>query len=301
MLYHTDQTRLFFNGEFRKVTEFRISPYNQTLHYGYGVFEGIRAYNTKDGPHLFKVRRHFERLMASAEKLEIRVPYSVLDLINFAYELVAENHMKEAYIRPLVFMDDNMTLRHDNDTDGVNVMMTCWKWNSYFNGNNHLRLLVSSFRRPHPRSVHIDTKVAGHYVNSILATREAVSKGYDDAIMLDVDGYVAQGPGASVFFEKNGRLYTAPPGNVFPSITRITLIEIARAMGIEVVEKQFGAEDILTVDGAFFAGTATEVAGIANINGHDLHLEWEDTIGYLLYSKYKKIVTGKDTSFLEYF
>lgn len=300
MLYHTDQTKLFFNGEFRKVSEFKISPYNQTLHYGFGVFEGIRAYHTKQGTHIFKVRRHFERLLHSAHKLEISVPYSVQDLINYAYELVEVNHMTEAYIRPLVFMDKNMTLRHDNEEHEVNVMMTTWKWNRYFE-SNHLNLLVSSYRRPHPKTVHIDTKVVGHYVNSILATRDAVNKGYDDAIMLDVDGYVAQGPGASVFFEKGNRLYTAPLGNVFPGITRETLIGIARAMGIEVVEKQFGAEDILTVDGAFFAGTATEVAGIASINGHKMKLEWEDTIGYLLYTKYKKIVTGKDTSFLEYF
>ena len=119
--------------------------------------------------------------------------------------------------------------------------------------------------------------------------------------MLDIDGYVAQGPGAAVFFEKNGKLYTAPLGNIFPSITRALLIDIAKSMGIEVIEKYFGAEDILSVDGAFFAGTAVEVAGIASINGHQLKLQWEDTIGYLLYTKYKKIVTGKDTSFLEYF
>ena len=300
MLYHTNKTLLFFNGEFRKVVDFSISPYNQTLHYGYGVFDGIRAYRTKQGPHLFKVRRHFERLVKSAEKMELKLKYSAQDLINYAYELVERNNMEEAYIRPLVFMDKNMTLCHDNDTNEVNVMMTCWKWNRYFE-SNHLNLYVSSFRRPHPKSVHIDTKVTGHYVNSILATREAVRKGYDDAIMLDVDGYVAQGPGASIFFENNGKLYTAPVDKVFPGITRQTLMEIASSMGIEVVEKQFGAEDIIRVDGAFFAGTATEVAGIASINGHKLNLEWEDTIGYLLYSKYKKIVTGKDTSYLEYF
>ena len=251
------------------------------------------------GPHLFKVRRHFERLVRSAEKMEIKIPYSALDMINYAYELIERNKMEEAYIRPLIFMDKNMSLKHQ-DSDEVNVMMTCWKWNRYFEGN-HLNLLISSFRRPHPKSVHIDTKVVGHYVNSILATREAERKGYDDAIMLDVDGYVAQGPGASIFFEKDGKLYTAPEDKVFPGITRKTLISICKEMTIDVIEKQFGPEDILSVDGAFFAGTATEVAGIASINGHKLKLEWEDTIGYLLYSKYKKIVTGKDSSYLEYF
>jgi branched-chain amino acid aminotransferase len=300
MLYHTSKTELFFNGEFRKVSDFKISPYNQTLHYGYGVFEGIRAYETSQGTHIFKVRRHFERFAHSAEKMEIRLNYSVDDLINAAYELLERNHMHEAYIRPLLFMDKNMTLQHDDNDNEVNVMITCWKWHRYFE-SNQLNLMVSNFRRPHPKTVHIDTKVVGHYVNSILATREAKRKGYDDAIMLDVDGYVAQGPGAAVFFEQKGVLYTAPLGNIFPSITRQVLIDIARSMGIEVVEKYFGAEEVIGVDGAFFAGTAVEVAGIASINGHQLKLQWEDTIGYLLYTKYKKIVTGKDTSYLEYF
>lgn len=300
MLYHTDKSLLYFNGEFRKVKDFSISPFNQTLHYGYGVFEGIRAYETKQGTHIFKVRRHFERLARSAEKMEINLPIPTIDLINAAYKLIELNGLKQAYIRPLVFMDKNMTLNHDAQSNQVNVMMTCWKWARYFKGN-HLNLLVSSFRRPHPKSVHVDTKVAGHYVNSILATREAHRKGYDDAIMLDVDGYVAQGPGASVFFEKHGRLYTAPLGNVFPSITRELVIDLAKEMGIEVIEKYFGAEDIVSVDGAFFAGTAAEVAGIASINGHQLKLDWEDTIGNLLYTKYHKIVTGKDSSYLEYF
>lgn len=300
MLYNTDKTEIFFNGEFKHVNEFRISPYNQTLHYGYGVFEGIRAYKTSQGPHIFKVRRHFERLLHSAEKMEMQVNVQPIDLINAAYELIDRNKMQEAYIRPLIFMDKNMTLNHDNKVNQVNVMMVCWKWARYFK-SNHLNLMVSSFRRPHPRTVHIDTKVTGHYVNSILATREAQRKGYDDAIMLDVEGYVAQGPGACVFFENKGKLYTAPLGNVFPSITRELLIHLAEEMGIEVIEKQFGAEDIVSVDGAFFAGTAVEVAGIASINGHKLKLEWEDTIGYLLFRKYKKIVTGKDSSYLEYF
>ncbi len=297
MLYHTDKTYLFFNGEFRHVPDFRISPFNQTLHYGYGVYEGIRAYKTEQGPHIFKVRRHFERLLKSAEKLEIEVPYTSKELIDFAYELIEANRMSSAYIRPIIFMDKNMTLRPNNE---VNVMMVTWKWGRYFDGN-HLKVMISSYRRPHPKSVHIDTKVCGHYVNSILATKEALRNGYDEALMLDVDGYVAQGPGASVFFEKDGKLYTPTLDNIFPGITRLTIIEIAKQMGIEVIEEEFGPEAVIDVDGAFFAGTAVEIAGIASINGHELKLDWEDTIGYALYTRYKRIVAGKDTNFLEYF
>lgn len=298
MLYHTDKTILFFNGQFKNVNDFRVSPFNQTLHYGYGVFDGIRAYNTQQGPHLFKVRRHFERLVASAEKLGITMPYTAQELINYAYELIELNNMKEAYIRPLVMMDKNMTLRAE--ADKPNILMTCWKWSRYFD-SNHLNVMVSSWRRPHPRTTFIDTKMVGHYTNAILASKEARDKGYDEALMLDVEGYVAQGPGCSFFFEKKGKLYTPPTSNIFPSITRTTLIEIARQMGIDVVEKEFGVEEIITADGAFFTGTATEVAGIASINGHQLKLNWEDTIGHLLHNRYKRIVSGKDTNFLEYF
>ena len=298
MLYHTDKTVLFFNGIFKNVNDFRISPFNQTLHYGYGVFDGIRAYNTNQGPHLYKVRRHFERMLASCEKLGIKVPYTSQELINFSYELIESNRMKEAYVRPLVFMDKNMTLRADSEHP--NVLMTCWKWTKYYE-NNHLNVKVSTIRRPHPRSTFIDTKVVGHFTNDILATKEARDHGYDEALMLDVEGYVAQGPGCSFFYEKGGKLFAPPLEKVYPSITRATLIEIAKQMGIEVVEKEFGVEDVIKGDGAFFVGTAAEVSGIKRIDDHELKLNWEDTIGHLLHNRYKRIVSGKDTNFLEYF
>ena len=299
MLYHNDKSVLFFNGEYKKVKDFRISPFNQTLHYGYGVFEGLRAYNTQQGPHIFKVRRHFERLAKSAAKLNIQMPYSVPEMINFAYELIERNDMCETYIRPLVFMDKNMTLRA-HDADQPNLLMTCWKWNRYY-PSNHLKVLVSSWRRPHIKTMPVDIKATGNYINSILATREALQGGYDDALLLDVEGYIASGPGASFFMEKNGRLIVPPVVHIFPSITRTILIEIATQMGIEVVEKQYGVDEVLDADGAFFAGTAAEVAGIESINGHKLRLAWEDTIGHLLHNRYKRIVSGKDTNFLEYF
>lgn len=299
MLYHTDKSILFFNGSFKNVNDFKISPFNQTLHYGYGVFEGIRAYNTQHGIHIFKVRRHFERLQNSAQQLQIKMPYSVQEMINFAYELMEQNNLKEAYIRPLVFMDKNMTLRAV-DADKPNILMTCWKWNKYYN-SNHLKIMISSWRRPHPKTMPVDIKATGNYMNSILATREAREKGYDDAILLDVEGYVASGPGASFFMEKDEQLIVPPLKNIFPGITRLTLIDIAQKMGINVIEKFIGIEELIEADAAFFTGTATEVAGIESINGHKLKIAWEDSIGHLLHDRYKRIVSGKDTNYLEYF
>src|SRR5690554_2045041 len=253
MLYHTNRTVLSFNGTFKNVNDFKISPFNQTLHYGYGVFDGIRSYNTAQGPHLYKIRRHFERLVTSAERLGMVMPFTSQELINYAYELIERNKMKEAYVRPLVFMDKNMSLRPDSEHP--NVLMTCWKWTKYYE-HNRLSVMVSSLRRPHPRTTHVDTKIVGHFANDILATKEAKDKGYDEALMLDIEGYVAQGPGCSFFYEKGGVLYTPPSEKVFPSITKATLIEIAKQMGIEVVEKEFGVEDVIKADGAFYVGTA---------------------------------------------
>ncbi len=299
MLYHNDKTILFFNGEFKLVNDFKISPFNQTLHYGYGVFEGIRAYQTQSGLHIYKVRRHFERLMQSAKKLHIEMPYSVQEMINYAYELVEQNKLSEAYIRPFIFMDKNMGLRAV-DADKPNVLMTCWKWKKYY-PNNNLSVMVASWRRPSPKTMPVDIKASGNYINSILATREANQNGYDDALLLDVEGYVATGPGASFFMEKDGKLIVPPINYIFQGITRATLIDLAKQMDIPVEEKLFGIEDLLNADGAFFAGTAAEVAGIKSINGHQLKLPWEDTIGRLLHDRYKRIVAGKDTNFLEYF
>ena len=147
----------------------------------------------------------------------------------------------------------------------------------------------------------VDIKASGNYINSILATREATQNGYDDALLLDVEGYVATGPGASFFMEKDGKLIVPPINYIFQGITRATLIDLAKQMDIPVEEKLFGVEELLNADGAFFAGTAAEVAGIKSINGHQLKLPWEDTIGRLLHDRYKRIVAGKDTNFLEYF
>jgi branched-chain amino acid aminotransferase len=237
-------------------------------------------------------------MLYAADKLGIEIPYTVPEMISFAYALVEKNNLKEAYIRPFVFMDKNQTLRSDTK---ANVMITCWKWARYF-GHNDISVLVSSIRSLHPKTIFIDCKVSGHYVNAILATKEARSKGCDEALMLDLEGYVSQGPAFSFFYEKNGRLYTPESKNIFPGITRATVIDLAKQMGIDVIEKEFGVEDVIQADGAFFTGTAAEVTGIGAINQHKLRLPWEDTIGHLLHNRYKRIVSGKDaTNFLEYF
>jgi branched-chain amino acid aminotransferase len=282
-MYFNEDTIIFLNGEFVKATDSKINLYNQTMHYGNGVFEGIRSYDTYDGTRIFKSKEHFERLHYSAEKMHIKLNYSVKELDQITYRLLEMNNIKDAYIRPLVFLGQNMALTPTNE---VHVVIMAWEWGKYL-GDKLLRVMMSSFQRPNPKSCFVEAKVVGHYTNSILATTEAKSKGYDEALLTDMHGYIAEGPGANFFIEKEGKLYTAPLGNILSGITRQTIFEIAKELGYEVVEKLFTTDEIFNSDSAFFCGTAAEVIGIESVDDYIFPINWEDSIGAVLQKKYK--------------
>ena len=289
MSYFTDDTVVFYNGEWINAKDAQTSVYAQTLHYGNAVFEGIRAYATDYGCSIFKAREHYERLEYSAKKMYIPFNYSVDTLIQLSYQLLEKNGLKDAYIRPLIFPEPNMSLM---PVEKANVLIAAWKWDRYL-GSKLLNVMISSFERPNPKSCHVEAKVSGHYTNSILATTEAKHKGFDEALLLDMNGYLAEGPGANLFFEKDETLYTPALGNILPGITRATIIELANSMGYKVVEGQFKTEDLLAADSAFFTGTAAEVAGIQSVNGKAFNLKWEDSIGYQLSDAYQQLVVEK--------
>lgn len=286
-MYHNNQTMVFLNGKFAKAGEARASLYNQTMHYGIGVFEGMRSYSTSEGTKVFKCKEHCERLLYSAQKMHIQLNYSVEELSELTYQLLQKNNLSNAYIRPLVYLGENMSL---TPTENVNFFMAAWEWGNYL-GDQLLRVMLSSYQRPNPKSCHVDAKVVGHYTNSILATTEARSKGFDEALLQDAKGFVAEGPGANFFYEKNSRLYTAPKGNILPGITRSTVFEIAKELGLNVEEKYFTAEELKDADSAFFCGTAAEIAGIASIDDRAFKLKWENSLGFTIQSRYKKMVT----------
>ncbi|MEQ8575020.1 MAG: aminotransferase class IV, partial [Fulvivirga sp.] len=231
-------------------------------------------------------KEHFERLIYSAKKMHIKLPYSVEELIQIAYTLLDKNELVDAYIRPLVYAGDSMSLMPSNDS---HVFMAAWKWEKYL-GDKPLNVMLSSFQRPNPKSCHVEAKVVGHYTNSILATQEAKSLGYDEALLLDMHGNVAEGPGANFFIEQDGVLYTPPAGNILPGITRATIIELAKELDITVVEKHFTIEEVYKADNAFFVGTAVEVAPIASINGEKFKGLWEDSAGHNIYLMYRQKV-----------
>jgi len=289
-MYYNEETIIYLDGKWVKAKSASTDLYSQTLHYGAGVFEGIRSYKTEDGAKVFKAKEHYERLRYSAEKMHIELEYSVEELIALTYELLEKNKLDNAYIRPLVYLGANMALQTNAD---VHIMLSAWEWGKYL-GDSQLRLMTSSFQRPNPKSCFVEAKVTGHYTNSILATTEAKQKGFDEALLLDMNEKVAEGPGANFFYEKEGKLFTAPLGNILNGVTRQTIFELADELGFELEEKFFTSEDVHQADGAFFTGTAAEVAGIESLDNHKFNLNWEDTMGFDLANAYQNRVRKQE-------
>ena len=292
-MYYNNNTIIFLDGEFVKASETSTSLYNQTLHYGYGAFEGIRAYNTEEGANVFKAKEHYDRLKKSCELVNIPFGYTTEELVEITYKLLKENDLTDAYVRPLVFCDPNMSLTRPNN---VSVMICAWEWGAYL-GDKQLRLAVSSYCRPHPKSIKIEAKICGHYVNSILATTEAKDRGYDEALLLDSDGFLAEGPGANLFFEKDGVLYTPKLGNILPGITRATVLELAEKFGFEVRQGLYTPEDLWEADSAFYCGTAAEIIGIESVDEITFRKDWNDSLGKQLQEAYSKLVREKATTY----
>jgi branched-chain amino acid aminotransferase len=293
-MYYTKDTILFLNGKFIKAMDAHTDLYSQTLHYGYGAFEGIRAYQTMNGVKIFKANEHFERLKKSCALVGIPFDYETEELVQISYQLLEKNNLSDSYIRPLVYCGPNMTLTQPSE---VFLMLCAWEWDKY-HGNKLLKVGLSSYQRPNPNSLKMEAKVTGHYVNSILATSEAKVRGYDEALMLDMNGNVAEAPGANFFLEKNGVLYTPPVGHILPGITRQSVINICNEMDIPVKEKVIKQEDLEGADSAFLCGTAAEIAGIESIDAKPMQKEWFDSLGAIVQEAYKCQVLEKSFSYV---
>ncbi|RAK65191.1 branched-chain amino acid transaminase [Hymenobacter edaphi] len=289
-MYFTSHTVAFLDGEFIPAEQATVGAYAQSLHYGYAVFEGIRAYHTPAGTRIFKPREHFERFHYSCQAIGLPLSYSVEELTEISYRLLELNQLQDAYIRPLAFAGaPNMSLKCP---PAGNLLMAVWDWGKYL-GDQSLRLTISPYERPNPKAVPIEAKVAGHYANSIIASTEAKSRGFDEALLLDMHGNVAEGPGANFFFERDGELFTPPAGSILRGITRNTIIDLAREAGIRVTETFFRPEELRTATGAFMTGTAAEVVGVAAIDDLVFDTPFADTLGAALARRYTALVTGQ--------
>ncbi len=298
MNYYDDNTILYLDGRFVKAREAKVDLYTQSLHYGYSVFEGIRSYKTENGEtKIFKPTEHYQRLRTSADALNIPFDYTIEQLIDATYEVLKQNNLQDAYIRPLVYSPANMSFNKNAES---HLVIAVWEMPLFF-GDKLLKVMTSSFERPNPKAFKIHAKATGHYVNSILASQEAKANGFDEALLLDLNGYVAEGTGANVFFEKNKVLYTPAKGNILPGITRATVIELCNELNISVEESFFRPEKMKGADSCFYCGTAAEIVGLESLDNVPFKLKWEDSLGYVLQQAYKDLIREKndaDTNFI---
>jgi len=289
--YYNNETVIYLNGDYVKAAEAKMDFYSQSLHYGYSVFEGIRSYKTVNGEtKIFKEAEHFERLKNSAAALNMPYHWTTEELIDATYEVLKQNNLQDAYIRPVVYAPANM--KFDVNEKSF-IVIEAWEMQPFL-GEKLLRVMTSSFQRPNPKGFKIHAKAAGHYVNSILASQEAKANGYDEALLLDMNNYAAEAPGANLFFEKDGKLFTPALGNILPGITRATVLEICNELNIEVEEKFFSIDELKQADAAFFCGTAAEVIGFESLDDYKFPLNWNETVSRKIQLAYKSLVIEKE-------
>lgn len=237
-----------------------------TLHYGAGAFEGIRCYKTERGTAVFRLKEHMQRLLYSARAIKMDLPYTLEELMEAVVQTVKDNELEAGYIRPLMYYGyGKMGLNPEGAP--VETIVACWPWGKYL-AHDVVDVKISDYIRIHPKSTIADAKICGHYVNSIMAVQAIAGTKYHEAIFLDYNGNLAEGPGENLFLVKDGIIYTPSQNNILPGITRDTTISIAKELGLTVEEKVLTPEDAFAADEAFFTGTAAEVTGIGSINDH---------------------------------
>lgn len=287
--------KIWMDGEFVDWDKANVHILTHTLHYGLGVFEGIRCYETERGPAIFRLREHVERLFKSAHIFMINIPYTVREIEEAIIKTVAINNVKECYIRPLVYIGYGAMglLPKDNP---IRVAIAVWPWGTYLGDEGikkGIRIKVSSFVRSHVNSNMARGKVCGYYVTSQLAKREAFSCGYDEALLLDTEGYVSEGSGENIFIVRKGVLKTTPLTSILEGITRESVIEIARKEGLKVVEDRFTRDEVYISDEAFFTGTAAEITPIREVDGRSIGSGKPGEITRKIQSIFFEIVKGK--------
>jgi len=255
---------IWMDGKFVKWKDAKIHVLVHTLHYGAGVFEGIRCYETEQGAAVFRLKEHTDRLYHSAGTLKMKIPYPKDEFIEAVKETVRKNNVKAAYIRPICFFGYGKMGLNPKGAP-VNCSIAVWPWGKYL-GEGTVKVKTSKYIRIHPKSTHADAKICGHYVNSIFASVEVKDKGYDEALLLNSEGFVEEGPGENIFYAKDGKIYTPPLGNILPGITRSSIIQIAKDEGYKVIEKDLTLDELKDGDELWFTGTAAEVTGIKQLD-----------------------------------
>ncbi len=286
---------IWLDGEMVPWREAKVHVLTHTFHYGLGVFEGVRAYQTADGPAIFRLPEHTDRLFQSAHILGMKLPYDRETLNRAQIEAVRENGLDSAYIRPMCFYgSEGMGLRADNLR--VHCMVAAWEWGAYLGEEameKGIRIKVSSFTRHHVNITMCRAKANGNYINSMLALQEALECGYDEALLLDAEGFVMEGSGENIFIVRDGVLYTPDLTSALDGITRRTIMQLAREADIEVVEKRITRDEVYIADEAFFTGTAAEVTPIREVDNRTIGNGSRGPVTALLQKMYFDAVHGR--------
>ena len=284
---------VWMDGKFVKGEKAVVPLLTHSLHYGSAVFEGIRFYETKDGPAVFRLNDHIKRLFYSANIMGMKIPYTEKEICDATLKLVAKNGFASGYIRPIVFYGSKMGL--DPRGVEVRVAIACWPWGKYLD-KEVIKVKTSTLMRIHPKSSVMGAKISGHYANSILSTLDAKKANYDEALLLDYKGNIAEGPGENIFFVKGKTLYTPPPDSILPGITRDAINVLARDLGYAVVEKNIKPVDIKKFDEAFFTGTAAEITAIGRIDMTKIGAGYEGAVTKNIRELYHRLVRGELSS-----
>ncbi|MBI4399571.1 branched-chain amino acid transaminase [Candidatus Micrarchaeota archaeon] len=292
--------KIWMNGKYVAWDEAKIHVLTHALHYGTGVFEGIRCYNTVKGPAVFRLKEHVQRMYNSAKVYMMKIPYSQEEVRNAVKQTIRENKLKECYIRPIAYYGySEMGLNPSKNP--IDVAIAVWPWGTYLGEEGlkkGIRCKISSWCRVDVRILPPQAKATANYANSVLAKLEAINCGFEEAIVTNLDGMIAEGPGENIFIVKDGQVIT-PPGSagILFGITRDSIIKVARDMGIEVVEREISREDLFIADEAFFTGTAAEVTPIREVDHRVIGNGTRGPITEKLQSKFFDIVKGKDEKY----
>lgn len=286
---------IWLDGEEVPWREAKIHVLTHTLHYGMGVFEGVRAYNADQGTAIFRLEAHTKRLANSAKIMGMPMPFDEATLNEAQRSMVRKNNLQSAYIRPMCFYgSEGMGLRADNLK--VHCVVAAWDWGSYLGAENMekgIRIKTSSFTRHHVNISMCKAKANGHYINSMLALQEAMADGYDEAMLLDVDGYVSEGSGENIFIVKDGVIFTPDLTSALDGITRRTLFELAKDIGVEIREKRITRDEVYIADEAFFTGTAAEVTPIREVDNRSIGAGIRGPITEKLQALFFDVVHGR--------
>lgn len=286
---------IWFDGEMVPWRDAQVHVLTHTLHYGMGVFEGVRAYHAEQGTAIFRLPEHTKRLFNSAKILNMPMPFDAKTLDDAQCAVVRENNLDSAYLRPMCFYgSEGMGLRADNLK--VHVMVAAWSWGSYLGKDNMekgIRIKTSSYTRHHVNITMCKAKANGNYMNSMLALSEAMKDGYDEAMLLDVDGYVAEGSGENIFLVRDGVIYTPDLTSALDGITRRTIFTLAEELGYTIREKRITRDEVYIADEAFFTGTAAEVTPIREVDNRPIGNGGRGPITEQLQKTYFDVVHGR--------